>query len=102
MRAIQLRGLHHSDIVCSPVAAVFVGGHRMVGDFRTSSYVEWLTDLAMFRLGRKKETKESHHNQEEEGIRLFGGPYYGPGPRSGWKCQQMSTPVEDLHQNFLE
>lgn len=48
------------------MAAVFVDGHRMVGDFRTRSRVERLTDLAMFQLGRKKETKENHHNQVEK------------------------------------
>lgn len=92
MGAIQLRGLHQSDILCSPAAAVFVGGHRMVGDFRIRSYVEWLTDLAMFRLGRKKETRENHHNHVEEGFRLFGVRIMGQDQdqdRSVSKCQLL-------------
>lgn len=64
----------------------------MVGDFRTRSYVEGLTDLAMFRLGRKKETKENHHNHMEQGIRLSGVRIMGQDQdqdRSVSKCQLL-------------
>lgn len=73
MGAIQLRGLHQAGILYSLVAAVFVGGQRIVGDSGTWSYVEWLTDLVgMFKL-RGKKTKENHRiYQREGGIRLFG------------------------------
>lgn len=56
MGAIQLRGLHQAGILDSLVAAVFVGGQRIVGDSGTRSYVEWLTDLVgMFELRGKKD-----------------------------------------------
>ena len=84
MGAVQLRGLYleacaQSDVLCSLVAAVFVVDIGWWEISEPGHMRKWLTDLAMFRLGRKKETKENHHNQVEEGIRLFGGLYYGPG-----------------------